>query len=68
MPGKPGAYLRMLVTADVVQDRVDELARRHGGLDGIEETDELAVAMALHTAAEHGARQDVAGGGTRVCL
>ena len=44
---------------------MDEFAGRHGGLDGVEETDELAVAMTLHAAAEHRAIQNVEGGKQR---
>ncbi len=43
----------MLVGGVVVEHRVDELAGRDLALDGIEETDELAVAVALHAAADH---------------
>jgi hypothetical protein len=43
----------MLVGGVVVEHRVDQLAGRDLALDGIEETDELAVAVALHTAADH---------------
>ncbi|KQU03490.1 hypothetical protein ASG60_16630 [Methylobacterium sp. Leaf469] len=52
----------MFVAAIVVQNDVDEFAGRHDGLDGVEETDELAVAMTLHATTEHGAIQDVEGG------
>ena len=50
-----GADLWVPVSAVVVQDHVDELARRHGSFDGVEEADEPAMAMALHAATEHGA-------------
>src|SRR5437899_11574140 len=46
----------------VVEHRVDELAGRGFALDGIEEADELAVAVALHTAADHGAVEHAEGG------
>ena len=49
----------MLVRGLVVEHHVDELAGRHGGLDGVEEADELAMAMTLHAAAQHRAFQDV---------
>jgi hypothetical protein len=51
----------VLVASVVVEHHVDHLARRDRGLDGVEETDELTVAMALHAAAEHRAVQDVKG-------
>lgn len=61
MPGEPDAHPRMFVNSDVVEDGVDRLAGRDGGLDGVQEPDELTVPVALHAAAEHGARQDVEG-------
>jgi hypothetical protein len=51
----------MFVGSDVVEDRVDRLAGRDGGLDGVEEPDELTVPVALHATAEHGTRQDIKG-------
>ena len=56
---QPGADLGMLVGGVVVEHDVDDLAGRHGRLDGVEEADELAVAVALHAAAEDGALEDV---------
>lgn len=44
---------------------MDRLVGRDGGLDGVQEPDELAVPVALHAAAEHGAGQDVEGGKQR---
>jgi hypothetical protein len=38
---------------------VDFLSRRHLRLDGIEESDELLMAMMLHVAADDGAVEDV---------
>jgi len=46
----------------VVEHRVDELAGRGFALDGIEEADELAVAVALHAAADHGSVEHAEGG------
>jgi hypothetical protein len=51
----------MLVGGIVVGDGVDDLAGRHRRLDGIEEADELLVAVALHASAEHGAIENVEG-------
>ena len=45
----------MLVASVVVSDGVDQFARRNGALDGIEEADELLMAMLGHAAAQHGA-------------
>jgi hypothetical protein len=38
---------------------VDQLAGRHGALDGIEEADELLMPVALHAASEHRAVDDI---------
>lgn len=63
--GEPGVHLRVLVAAVVVEHHVDRLSHGDCRLDGVEETDELTVAMTLHAAAEHGAFQDVEGGKQR---
>jgi hypothetical protein len=55
MAGESGANLRMLVGGVVVNDSVDQLAGRDLRLHGIEETDELLMAVALHVAADDGA-------------
>jgi hypothetical protein len=47
MAGQPGRYLGMLVGGIVVEHRMDQLAGRDVALDGIEEADEFAVAVAL---------------------
>ena len=47
---EPGAHLGMLVGGVVVEDHMDALAGRDIGLDGVEEADELLVAVALHAA------------------
>jgi hypothetical protein len=65
MACKPSAHLRVLVCGVVVEDRMDDLASRHGGFDGVEEAGELSVAVALHAAADHGAVEDVEGGKQR---
>ena len=56
MAHEPRRDLRMLVGCVIVDDDVDDLAGRHLGLDGIEEADELLMAMALHAAADDLAR------------
>ena len=47
---EPGAHLGMLVGGVVVEDHMDALAGRDIGLNGVEEADELLVAVALHAA------------------
>ena len=65
MAVEPGAHLRVLVGGVVVEDDVDGLAGRHLGLDGVEEADELLMAVALHVAADDGAVEHVEGGEQR---
>ena len=48
---EPSAHLGMLVDGIVVEDDVNGLVRRRLGVDGVEEADELLMAMALHIAA-----------------
>ncbi len=57
--GQPSLDLGMLVGPVIVQDGMDDLARRDGALDGVEELDELLVAMLGHAAADHGAVQHI---------
>ena len=59
MPREPGAHLGMLVDGIVVEDRVDQLAGRHRGLDPVEEADEFLMAMARHALADDGAVEDI---------
>jgi hypothetical protein len=55
----------VLVGGVAVDDCMDQLVDRHLGLDGVEESDELLVAMALHVAADNGAFEDIEGGEQR---
>ena len=59
MPAQPRHHLRVFVGGIVVEDEVNHLPDRHPGLDGIEEADELLMAVALHAAADHRAFQDI---------
>ena len=52
----------MFVGPVVVEDGVDDLSGRDGGFDGVEEADELLVAVLLHAASEHHAVEHVEGG------
>ena len=60
--GEPCPHLRVFVGGVVVDDRMDQLAGRYLGLDGVEESDELLMAMALHVAADDVAFEDIEGG------
>ena len=62
---EPGQDLRVLVGAVVVEDGVDQLAGRHRRLDGVEEAQELLVAVPLHAAAQHRAVEHVQRGEQR---
>ena len=65
MTGQPFHDVGMLVGGVVVDDGVDELAGGDRSLDGVEETDELLMAMPGHAAPDHGSIEDVEGGEQR---
>ena len=48
--GQPFQNLRMLVRGVVVDHGVDHLSDRNGALDGVEELDELLMAVVRHAA------------------
>ena len=50
---EPRDHLGMFVGGIVVEDDVDGLLRWNRFFDGVEEADELLMAMALHTPADH---------------
>jgi hypothetical protein len=62
MAAKPGAHLGVLVDGIVVEDGMDDLARRDLRLDGVEEPDELLMPVALHAATDDLALEHVEGG------
>lgn len=59
---EPCPHLGMLVGSIVVEDDMHGLARRNLCVDGIEEADELLMAMALHVPADDGAVEHIKGG------
>lgn len=59
MAVEPGAHLLVLVGGVVVEDDVDDFSGRDVTLEGIEETDELLMPVALHVLPEHLAGQDI---------
>ena len=66
MAREPLSHLGLLVGAVVVEHDVDQLAGGHGALEGIEEADELLMAMARHAlpddrAVEHVERREQRG-------
>ena len=65
VPGEPGTHLGVLGGGIIVEDGVDQLAGRHGGLDPIEKADELLVAVPCHALADHGAVEDIERGEQR---
>lgn len=62
MASQPGDDLGVLVGRVVIEDPVHGRAGRDGFLDGVEEADELLMAMALHATADDLAIQHVEGG------
>jgi hypothetical protein len=63
MAAEPLDDLGVLVGGVVVDDGVHQLAGWHPGLDGIEEADELLVAVTLHAAADDVVERGEQGGG-----
>ena len=58
-------HLGVLVGGVVVEDGVDDLAGRHGRLDGVEEAQELLMPVTGHAATDHRAIEDVERGEQR---
>ena len=56
---QPFPHFGMFVRGVVVEDHVDDLAGWHLRLDGVEKANELLMPMALHTATDHRAVEDV---------
>lgn len=52
----------MLVRPVIVENHVDDLADRHLGLDGVQESDELLMPVTLHAAADDPAFEYVESG------
>ena len=67
MAGQPCAHLGVFVGGIVVDDGMDHLSLRHLRLDGVEEADELLMAVALHVLSDDGAVEDVERGEQRGC-
>ena len=65
MTGDPFEDVRLFVSGIVVDDGVDDFSGRHGALDGLEEANELLVAMPSHAASDHGSVEDVERGEQR---
>ena len=66
-PVEPLTHLWMFVDGVVVEDHVHRLSDRHLRLNGIEEANELLVAMALHTSANDFAFEHVESSEQRRC-
>src|SRR5258708_21188102 len=65
MPRQPSPHRGMLVGGVVVEDDMDDFAGRDLRLDGVEEADELLMAVALHAAADHLALEQIESGEQR---
>lgn len=59
---EPRDHLRVLVGGIDVADQQNSRLRRRGGSDGIEETEELLMAVALHVAADNASFEHVESG------
>ena len=59
MIGQPFEDVGLFVSGVVVDDGVDDFSGRDGPLDGVEEANELLVAMPFHAASDHGSVEDV---------
>ena len=53
MTRQPSQHLGMLVRGVIVEHGMDQFAGWHVALDGIEETNEFAMSVALHASADH---------------
>ena len=67
MPGKPGADFFVLMSGVVVENGVDDFACGDLSLDGVQEADELLMAVALHVLSDHRAIEHVQCGKQRRC-
>ena len=65
MAAEPSPRLGMLVRAVVVEDHVNDLARRDLGLDSVQEADEFLMPVPLHAASDHPAVEHVKRGEQR---
>ena len=65
MIGEPFEDVGLFVGGVVVDDGVDDFSGRNSALDGIEEADELLVAMPSHAAPDHGSIEEVERGQQR---
>ena len=59
MIGEPFEDVGLFVGGIVVDDSVNNFSGRHGALDGIEEANELLVAMPSHATSDHGSVEDI---------
>ena len=65
MAGGPGPHFGMFVSGVIVDDGWDHVSLRYPHLDGVEEADELLVAVGVHVVADDGAVEDVESGEQR---
>src|SRR5271169_5196940 len=59
MIGEPFEDVGLFVGGIVVDDGVNDFSDRHAALDGVEEANELLVAMPPHATPNHGSVEDV---------
>ena len=56
---EPSAEVGLFVSGVGVDDVADDFSSRDGALNGVEEVDELLVAMPPHAASDHGSVEEV---------
>ena len=62
---EPGADLQVLVGGGVVENDMHGFVLRHTGIDGVQESDELLMAMTLHVASDDSSVEHVESGEQR---
>ena len=65
VPVEPFAHLGMFVRGIIVEDHMHALAGGRGGIDGVQENDELLMPVAGHVSPDHRAIEDVERGEQR---
>ena len=59
--GKPFTHFGMFMGSVVIDDGMDRLSLRHPRFDGVEEADELLMAVSFHVLPDDGAIEDIEG-------
>src|SRR5512138_2805539 len=62
--GQPFTHFAMFMGSVVIDDGMDRLSLRHPRFDGVEEADELLMAVSFHVLPDDGAIEDIEGSKT----